>query len=140
MIHRRLQIIMREETNKPFLSGKTREMIVAPQFVNLTERSPFLSSYMPTFFPFGSEPETLANPEAARRVKQSSTQILAIFFLAKNEKICDNNLMRWGELKRLMGVHENSVRRRGLSKHRHKSESSLVIMLKLSRCLAGCVD
>ncbi|XP_016649028.1 PREDICTED: polyvinylalcohol dehydrogenase-like [Prunus mume] len=47
--------------------------------------------------------------------------------------MCDNNLMGGGELKRLTGLHENSVRGRGLSKHREKSESCLVIMVKLSR-------
>lgn len=77
--------------NKPCLSGRTREIIVAPQLVSLTEISPFLSSKTPTFC-WVAEP--LAIPEAARMRKQSSTPLILGIFLPKELFTAD----RWAHI------------------------------------------
>ena len=70
--------------NKPCLSGRTREVIEAPQLVRLTEISPFLSSKIPTLCFVVAEP--LASPETDSMTRQSSRANLAIFLAQKCSK------------------------------------------------------
>lgn len=59
----------KSNANAPLESGRTTEVMVAPQLVTLTEKSPALSSYTPTIF----LPAALAEPRAAAHAHAHSS-------------------------------------------------------------------
>ena len=73
----------------PFESGRTIDIIVAPQLVILTEKFPFFSTYTPASF-FASVPP--ANEEDTKHRSARNTRALAIR-LARRKKTMTGKIL-----------------------------------------------